>query len=67
VISSSRPSGFFLIHAPVSFAEGWPGSLDEWRLYGPGGLVLGLLALVVAGSGSARPRFHRPHPRLPSH
>jgi hypothetical protein len=60
-------AGFFLVHALVSFAEGWAGSLDEWWLYGPGGLVLGVLALVVAGSGSAWPRFHRPYRRLPSH
>ena len=39
----------------------------EWWLYGPGGLVIGLLALVVAGSGGAWPRFHRPHRTLPSH
>jgi hypothetical protein len=58
-------AGFFLVHALVSFAEGWAGSLDEWWLYGPGGLVLGLLALVVAGC--AWPRFHRPHRRLPSY
>jgi hypothetical protein len=60
-------AGFFLIHALVSFAEGWAGILDEWWLYGPGGLVIGLLALVVAGSGSAWPRFHSPYRRLPSH
>ena len=60
-------AGFFLIHALVSFAEGWAGILDEWWLYGPGGLVIGLLALVVAGSDSARPRFHSPYLRLPSH
>jgi hypothetical protein len=37
----------------VSFAEGWAGSLDEWWLYGPFGLAIGLLALVVAASGAA--------------
>ena len=52
-------AGFFLIHALVSFAEGWAGSLDEWWLYGPGGLVIGLLALVVAGSGGAWPSHER--------
>jgi uncharacterized protein DUF3995 len=30
----------------------------EWWLYGPVSLVIGLLALVVAGSGGAWPRFH---------
>ena len=59
-------AGFFLVHALVSFAEGWAGSLDEWWLYGPGGLVIGLLALVVAGSDGAW-RLHRPHRTLPSH
>jgi hypothetical protein len=58
-------AGFFLVHALVSFAEGWAGSLDEWWLYGPGGLVIGLLALVVAGSGGTW-RIHRPHRTLPS-
>jgi Protein of unknown function (DUF3995) len=38
----------------------------EWWLYGPASLVIGLLALVVAGSGGAWPRFHRPHRTLPS-
>jgi hypothetical protein len=33
----------------------------EWWMYGPVSLVIGLLALVVAGSGGAWPRFHRPH------
>lgn len=39
----------------------------EWWLYGPVSLVIGLLALFVAGSGGARPRLHRPHRTLPSH
>jgi hypothetical protein len=60
-------AGFFLVHALVSFAEGWAGTLYEWWLYGPGGLVIGLLALIVAGSGGAWPRFHRPHRAYPSH
>jgi hypothetical protein len=38
----------------------------EWWLYGPVSLVLGLLALVVAGSGGAS-RIHRPQWTLPSH
>jgi hypothetical protein len=38
----------------------------EWWLYGPVSLVLGVLALVVAGSGGAW-RIHRPHRTLPSH
>jgi hypothetical protein len=39
----------------------------EWWLYGPVSLVIGALALVVAGSGGAWPQFHRPHGTLPSH
>jgi hypothetical protein len=38
----------------------------EWWLYGPVSLVIGSLALVVAGSGNAWPRFHRPDRTLPS-
>jgi hypothetical protein len=60
-------AGFFLSHALVSFAEGFAMSMDEWWLYGPSGLVLALLAFVVAGSGGARPRFRRPHRTLPTH
>ena len=52
--------GFFLLHALVSFAEGWAGTLHEWWLYGPGGLAIGLLAFVVAGSGGTWPHFHQP-------
>jgi len=54
-------AGFFLLHALVSFAEGWAGTLHEWWLYGPGGLMIGLLALIVAGSGGAWRHLHRPH------
>jgi cytochrome bd-type quinol oxidase subunit 2 len=39
----------------------------EWWLYGPVSLLIALLALVVAGSGGAWPRLHRPHRTLPSH
>jgi uncharacterized protein DUF3995 len=42
------------------------GRAPEWWLYGPVSLVIGALALVVAGSGGAWPRFHRPHRTLPS-
>ena len=61
-------AGFFLVHGLLSFAEGSAGgAVEDWWLYGPGGLVIGLLALVVAGSGGARPHLHRPHRTLPSH
>jgi hypothetical protein len=43
------------------------GGADHWEMYGPVSLVLALLALVVADSGSAWPRFHRRHRTLPSH
>jgi hypothetical protein len=43
------------------------GGTDHWELYGPVSLMLGLLALVVAGSGSAWSRLPRPHRTLPSH
>ena len=57
---------FFLGHGVVSFAEGAAGMEVEWWLYGPSGLVIGLLALVVAGSGGVW-RIHRRHRTLPSH
>lgn len=53
----------FLCETLASFT--W-GRAPEWWLYGPVSLVIGLLALVVAGSGGAWPRFHRPHRTLPS-
>ncbi len=36
-------------------------------LYGPVSLLIALLALVLAGSGGAWPRLHRPHRALPLH
>jgi hypothetical protein len=60
-------AGFYLVHGLLSFAEGSTGIVDEWWLYGPGGLVIGLLASVVARSGGAWPHLHRPHWMLPSH
>ena len=59
-------AAFFFVHGLLSFAEGWAGILDEWWLYGPGGIVIGLLALAVEGSGGAWPHLHRPHWTLPS-
>jgi hypothetical protein len=46
---------FFLGHGVVSFAEGAAGMEVEWWLYGPSGLVIGLLAVVVAASVDAGP------------
>ena len=59
-------AAFFLAHGLLSFIEGWALSMDEWWLYGPAGLAIGLLALVVA-SGGAWPRFRRPSRTLASH
>jgi hypothetical protein len=56
-------AGVFLLETVAAFT--W-GKGSEWWLYGPVSLVLGLLALVVAGSGGAW-RMHRPHRTLPSH
>lgn len=50
----------FLLETLAAFT--W-GKGSEWWLYGPVSLVLGLLALVVAGSGGAW-RIHRPHRTL---
>jgi hypothetical protein len=60
-------AGFFLLHGLLSLTEGWVSNITGWWLYGPSGLVLGLLAIIVAASGRAWPRFHRPHRTLPSH
>ena len=45
----------------------WSRDTPEWWLYGPVSLVIAVLALVVAGSGGAWPRLHRPHRVLSSH
>lgn len=45
----------------------WSRGTPEWWLYGPVSLVIATLALVVAGSGGAWPRLHRPHRVLSSH
>ena len=54
----------FLVETVAAFT--WSRE-HEWWLYGPVSLMLGLLALVVARSGGAWPRFHRPYRTLPSH
>lgn len=60
---------FFLGEALAAFGRKvfGLGGTDHWELYGPVSLVLGLLALVVAGSDGAWPRLHRPHRTLASH
>lgn len=54
----------FVLETVAAFT--WSRGESEWWLYGPVSLVLGLLALVVAGSGGAW-RIHGPHRTLPSH
>jgi hypothetical protein len=53
----------FLLETLAAFT--WGKGSESW-LYGPVSLVLGLLALVVAGSGGAW-RIHRPRQTLTSH
>ena len=55
----------FLFEALAAFT--WSSGEWGWWMYGPVSLVIAALALVVAGSGSARLRFHRPHRTRPSH
>jgi hypothetical protein len=54
----------FLLEALAAFT--WSRE-HEWWMYGPVSLVISVLALVVAGSGGAWPRLHRPHRRVFSH
>jgi hypothetical protein len=53
--------GVFLVETLAAFT--WSRGEPEWWLYGPVSLVIALLALIVAGSGSAW-RLHRPHRTL---
>jgi hypothetical protein len=55
----------FLVETLAAFT--WSRGEPEWWLYGPVSVVIAALAWVVAGSGDAWPRFHRPHWTLPSH
>jgi hypothetical protein len=55
----------FLVETLAAFT--WSRGEELWWLYGPVALVIALLALVVAGSGGAWPRLHRPHRSLPLH
>jgi hypothetical protein len=56
----------FLLETVAAFT--WSrGEWGWWWLYGPVSLVIAALALVVAGSGGALPRVHRPHRTRPSH
>ena len=55
----------FLLETLAAFT--WSRGEWGWWMYGPVSLVIAVLALVVAGSGGAWPRFNRTHRRLPSH
>ena len=55
----------FLLETLAAFT--WSRGEELWLLYGPVSLVIAFLALVVAGSGEARPRFHWPRRTLPLH
>ena len=58
-------AAIFVLETVAAFT--WSRGEELWLLYGPVSLVLAVLALVVAGSGGARPRLHRPHRTLPLH
>ena len=48
----------FLLETVAAFT--WSRGEWGWWMYGPVSLVIAVLALVVAGSGGAWPRLHRP-------
>jgi hypothetical protein len=58
-------AGVFLFETLAAFT--WSRGTYGWWLYGPVSLVIGVLALIVAGSGGAWPHLHRPPRTLPSH
>ena len=59
-------AAIFLLETVAAFT--WSrGEWGWWWMYGPVSLVIAVLASVVAGSGGAWPRLHRPHRTLPSH
>ena len=55
----------FLLETLAAFT--WSRGEPEWWLYGPVSSVIAALALVVAGSGGAWPRFDRHRRTLPTH
>jgi hypothetical protein len=57
-------AAIFLVETLAAFS--WSRGEYGWWLYGPTSLVIAVLALVVAGSGGAWPRLHRPHRTLAS-
>ena len=57
-------AAIFVLETLADFT--WSRGEWGWWMYGPVSLVIAVLALVVAGSGGASPRFHRPRWILPS-
>jgi hypothetical protein len=57
-------AAIFLLETLAHFT--WSNGDYGWWLYGPVSLVIAVLALVVASSGGAWPRPHRPRWILPS-
>jgi hypothetical protein len=55
----------FLLETVAAFT--WSRGEWGWWMYGPVSLAIAVLALIVAGSGGAWPRLHRPDRTLPSH
>jgi hypothetical protein len=55
----------FLLETLAAFT--WSRGTPQWWMYEPVSLVIAVLALLVAGSGGAWPRVHRPHRVLSSH
>lgn len=49
----------FVLETVAAFT--WSRGEWGWWMYGPVSLVIAVLALIVAGSGGAWPRVHRPH------
>ena len=55
----------FVLETVAAFT--WSRGEWGWWMYGSVSLVIAVLALVVAGSGGAWPRIHRPHRIQSSH
>ena len=57
-------AAIFVLETLAAFT--WSRGEWGWWMYGPVSLVIAVLALVVAGSGGASPRLHRPRGILSS-
>ena len=63
-LSAGALAGVFLLETLAAFA--WSRGTYGWWLYGSVSLLIGVLALIVAGSAGAGP-LHHAHRTLPSH